>query len=76
MRTLCDEYLAGHIYQHRAKKGATEITRMFDTMLGSIEGLPATAITRAMAFDLIQRHAAKSPVQAGKLRCELGAAWD
>jgi hypothetical protein len=25
---------------------------------------------------LIQRHAAKSPVQAGKLRCGLGAAWD
>jgi integrase len=76
VRVLCDEYLAGHIYRHRAKKGATEITRMFDTMLGSLEKLPATAITRAMAFDLIQRHAAKSPVQAGKLRCELGAAWD
>jgi hypothetical protein len=25
---------------------------------------------------LIQRHATKSPVQSGKLRCELGAAWD
>lgn len=50
VRILCDEYLAGHIYRHRAKKGATEITRMFDTMLGSLEKLPATAITRAMAF--------------------------
>lgn len=29
-----------------------------------------------MAFNLIQKHAASSPVQAGKLRCELGAAWD
>jgi integrase len=76
VRILCDEYLAGHVYRHRAKKGATEITRMFNTMLGGLENLPSTAITRAMAFDLIQSHAAKSPVQAGKLRCELGAAWD
>lgn len=29
-----------------------------------------------MAFDLIQKYAAILPVQAGKLRCELGAAWD
>ncbi len=45
-------------------------------MLGDIADLPATSITRAMAFNLIQKHAATSPVQAGKLRCELGAAWD
>jgi len=49
---------------------------MFNTMLGDMADLPSTAITRAMAFDLIQKYAAISPVQAGKLRCELGAAWD
>lgn len=76
VNVLCDEYLAGHVCRHRAKKGATEITRMFNTMLGDIADLPATSITRAMAFNLIQKHAATSPVQAGKLRCELGAAWD
>ena len=76
VRTLCDEYLEGHVYRHRAKKGAKEITRMFDTMLSDFESLPSTSITRTMAFDLIQRYAGTSPVQAGKLRCELGAAWD
>lgn len=49
---------------------------MFNTMLGDMADLPSTAITRAMAFDLIQKYAAILPVQAGKLRCELGAAWD
>ncbi|WP_197491542.1 integrase arm-type DNA-binding domain-containing protein [Methylomonas methanica] len=73
---LCDEYLAGHVCRHRAKKGSTEITRMFNTMLGDIADLSSTEITRAMAFNLIQKYAATSPVQAGKLRCELGAAWD
>jgi len=67
VRVLCDEYLAGHVCRHRAKKGST---------LGDMADLPFTAITRAMAFDLIQKYAAISPVQAGKLRCELGAAWD
>jgi integrase len=76
VRVLCDEYLEGHIYRQRAKKGATEITRMFNTMLGDIADLPSSAITRAIAFDLIQKYVAIAPVQAGKLRCELGAAWD
>ncbi|WAR46136.1 hypothetical protein [Methylomonas rapida] len=76
VRVLCDEYLAGHVCRHRAPKGSAEITRMFNTMLGDMADLPPTAITRAMAFDLIQKYAAISPVQAGKLRCELGAAWD
>ncbi|MFA5824273.1 MAG: hypothetical protein WC853_14550 [Thermodesulfovibrionales bacterium] len=26
VRVLCDEYLAGHVCRHRAKKGSTEIT--------------------------------------------------
>jgi integrase len=76
VRVLCDEYLEGHVCRHRAPKGSAEITRMFNTMLGDMADLPSTAITRAMAFDLIQKYAAISPVQAGKLRCELGAAWD
>lgn len=73
---LCDEYLQGHVNQHRAKKGRTEIARMFSTMLGGVGNLPATSITRSIAFNLIQSYASVSPVQAGKLRCELGAAWD
>lgn len=73
---MCDEYLQGHVNQHRAKKGRTEIARMFNTMLGGVGNLPATSISRSIAFNLIQRYASVSPVQAGKLRCELGAAWD
>lgn len=76
VRKLCDEYLDEHVARHRVKKGATEVRRMFATMLGTVEDLPAASITRSQAFDLIQLYAGGSPVQAGKLRCELGAAWD
>jgi len=60
----------------RAKKGATEVKRMFDKMLGPTGCLAASEISRAEAFDLIKRHAEMAPVQAGKLRAELAAAWD
>ncbi len=76
LRLLCDDYLEGHIKIHRAIKGAIEIERMFNTMLGEAADLPAVAITRSIAFDLIQSFSATAPVQAAKLRCELGAAWD
>ncbi len=39
VRVLCDEYIAGHVCRHRAKKGSTEITRMFNTMLGDLVAL-------------------------------------
>jgi len=69
------DYWEGHVDKHRARKGATEILRMFDTMLGDAGAIPAESLTRAQAFDLIQSHAHK-PVTAGMLRSELGAAWD
>lgn len=73
---VANDYWEGHVYPSRAKKGSTEIRRMFDTMLGDTGQLPAAEITRAQAFDLIKKFADKAPVQAGKLRAELGAAWD
>ncbi|MGZ4968737.1 MAG: tyrosine-type recombinase/integrase [Methylobacter sp.] len=76
VRILCDDYLAGYIALHRAKKGADEVERMFNTMLGDIGNMPATSITRSCAFDFIQSYITTAPVQAGRLRCELGAAWD
>lgn len=76
VRSVCNEYLAEHVHRHRAKKGADEIERMFSKMLDTVEGLPAADITRSQAFDLIQLFAGSAPVQAGKLRTELGAAWD
>jgi hypothetical protein len=76
LRIVCDDYLEGHVKRHRAQKGAIEIERMFNTMLGDTGDLPAASITRSIAFDLIQSFTATSPVQAGKLRSEMGAAWD
>lgn len=75
VRRLCDDYLAGHIDRHRKDKGAAEVRRMFATMLGDLASLPAGEVTRSQAFDLLEswQHA---PVQAAKLRAELGAAWD
>ncbi len=48
---------------------------MFDTMLGPIADVLPQNVTRAMAFDLLNAFT-HIPVQAGKLRTELGAAWD
>jgi len=48
---------------------------MFYTMLSDMADLRFTLISRAMAFDLIQKYAAVSLVQAGILRCELALRW-
>jgi hypothetical protein len=72
----CEDYWQGHVAPTRAKKGVTEVKRMFDKMLGDTGCLAASEISRAEAFDLIKRYAETAPVQAGKLRAELGAAWD
>lgn len=74
--SVCDEYWNGHIKNNRAKKGVTEIRRLFDKELGEIADIPATELTRSQAFDLIQKMAERKPVIAGYLRTELGAAWD
>lgn len=73
---LCRDYHEGHVRLSRAKKGADEVRRMFDTMLGDFGVTSAAAVTRSQAFDLIQGYAGTAPVQAKKLRSELGAAWD
>lgn len=74
-RQLCELYLTGHIERNRKQKGAIEVRRMFDTMLGPIADFPAATITRSQAFDLLESYS-NIPVQASKLRAELGAAWD
>ncbi|WP_296228546.1 tyrosine-type recombinase/integrase [Ralstonia sp. UBA689] len=74
VRAMCDDYVTGHIERNRALKGAREIRRMFKTMLDPIADLLPEQVTRAVAFDLLNSYA-HIPVQAGKLRRELGAAW-
>lgn len=73
---VADDYYQGHVRLSRARKGANEVRRMFDTMLGTAGAIPAAELTRSQAFDLIQSYAGTAPVQAKKLRSELGAAWD
>lgn len=75
VRRLCDDYLSGHVDRRRKTKGAAEVRRMLDTMLASVEHLPAALLTRAQAFDLLEKYQG-APVQAAKLRAELGSAWD
>lgn len=75
VRQLCDFYLVGHVERHRKLKGAKEVRRMLETMLGDFGGLRAAAVTRAQAFSVIDQYAS-IPVQASKLKAELGAAWD
>jgi integrase len=75
VRKACDLYWTGHVERHRKKKGAAEIRRMFDTMLGDFGMLPAADITRSQAFDLLESFS-HIPVQSANLRAELGAAWD
>lgn len=65
---VCDDYWQGHVLPFRAKKGATEVRRMFDKMLGDTAGLAAKDISRAEAFDLIKGYAETAPVQAGRRR--------
>ncbi|WP_063533322.1 integrase family protein [Burkholderia sp. MSMB1589WGS] len=75
VRDICSAYLTGHVERNRQSKGAAEVARMFRTMLGDIADLPAAEVTRERAFSKIDsyRHV---PVQASRLRLELGAAWD
>jgi integrase len=72
---LCDTYLTRYIEKNRSEKGAAEVRRMFATMLGDTADVPAADVTRSVAFDLIESFG-HIPVQAAKLRAEIGAAWE
>lgn len=75
VRALCDDYLAGHIRQHRNTKGQAEVARLFDKHLGDLAHKPPHEVTRADAFELLEA-LASTPVAAANLRRELGGAWD
>jgi integrase len=75
VRAICDAYLKGHVDKRRKPKGAAEVRRTFDKMLGPLATKRAADLTRRDAFALIEGYA-HIPVQAGNLKRELGAAWD
>ncbi|UGQ45112.1 tyrosine-type recombinase/integrase [Massilia endophytica] len=72
---LCNHYYAKHVLRNRGTKGAAEVRRIFDKQLGALGDMRAADVTRSVAFDHIES-LADTPVQAGKVRAELGAAWD
>ncbi len=75
VRRLCEYYQAGRIDGHRKEKGANEVRRIFATMLGEFGDLTPDQVTRSAAFNLLESYL-HIPVQAARLRSELGAAWD
>lgn len=76
VKQVCDAYISGYLKTSRKTKGWTEVDRMFATMLPDhVAAKVAEEVTRKDAFALIESHAS-IPVQASKLRCELGAVWD
>lgn len=69
------DYVHGHVNVHRKEKGAAEVRRMFAKMVPEkLAAKDAASLTRRDAFDLIKSHEA-IPVQAAKLKAEIGAAW-
>ncbi|KIF80799.1 tyrosine-type recombinase/integrase [Noviherbaspirillum autotrophicum] len=72
---LCEDYCK-HLDRVRKERGVKEVRRTFDVMIDQkFKTTPAEKVTRAAAFDLLESYA-EIPVQAGKLRAELAAAWD
>lgn len=75
VRKLVDDYLDGHIAHHRKPKGQAEVTRLLTQYVGEIESVEASALTRSMAFDLLEGLQA-TPVLAGQIKQEMAGAWD
>ena len=75
VRRVADMYATGHLSRNRSEKGVKEVSRMFETMLGEFGDMPAAEVSRSHAFDPIESFA-HIPIQAAKLRAELGSAWD
>lgn len=75
VRRLVQDYLAGHIDVHRKPKGRAEVRRMLEGYLTAIDDKQAATLKRADAFALLEG-LASTPVLAGMIRQELGAAWD
>lgn len=67
-------YIKGHLQINREPKGAGAVAARLREGVAPIASLAASDITRRIAFDLIDSHAAR-PVAAKSLRNELAAAW-
>lgn len=70
-----EDYITGHLQAHREPKGAAAVAARLRHAIAPIAGTPACAVTRRIAFDLVDGLSA-TPVAAKSVRNELGAAWD
>lgn len=78
VRKLCTMYLEGHVDRNRKERSAAEARRTLVRVLDDhpdFADLDPALVTRARAFSLLE-HYLDTPVQAGRLRAELGATWD
>lgn len=78
VRRLCAMYLEGHVERNRNPKSAAEARRTLEKVLDEQSEFADRApafVSRAVAFSLLETYI-DTPVQAARLRAELGAAWD
>jgi len=78
VRRLVDDYVTGHLESARKPAGALASKRLLSSALDErpeFASKPAAAVTRGVAFDLLDARKA-TPTSAQKLRSLLGAAWD
>jgi integrase len=78
VRSLWKLYFEGHVERNRKKKGADETRRTVERVLEDhpdFASLDPAKVSRAIAFDLLQAYI-NTPVQAARVRMELGAAWE
>ncbi|NML34878.1 tyrosine-type recombinase/integrase [Paraburkholderia antibiotica] len=75
VKQLCEDFLTGHIERHRDAYGAAKTRQRMIAKIAPIADLPACAITRRQAFELLEGER-QAPRNAAVFRSELGAAWD
>ncbi|WP_374564448.1 tyrosine-type recombinase/integrase [Ideonella sp.] len=77
VQRLCEDFIERFVAARRTPKGVAELRALFARRVYGLPlaRRPAASVTRADAYDLISS-AAGTPVEAGNLRRELGAAWD
>lgn len=75
VKHLVQDYLGGHIDLSRKPKGRKEVRRVLEGHTATIAERPAALVLRSEAFNLLEGLKG-TPVIAGQVRQEMGAAWD
>lgn len=78
VRRVVDDFIAGHLENHRQAGGAAAAKRALHRLLDETPTLansPAAGITRADCFDALDARKA-TPTAAAKLRSLMGSAWE